>query len=174
MTHPHVLRYFDDEGCVRCLVTGCGYEIKAGEILRGYNGLLDVFFALKPVKDYFDNLMLENTNLNNEVDRLYAELSATVQVLKSIAALQDEMLKIGASQAAEWDRFWAAMGVDSSEITVDEAIAQYKAVTGEIPLQDILALVSYFDATQQNADPEWLAVRDRVKTWANQREVAHE
>lgn len=175
MTHPHVLRYFDDEGCVRCLITGCDYEIKAGEILGGYNHLLEVVLSLKPVKDYFDNLMAENKALNNQVDMLFKELSATAQVLKTTAALQTEMLSLGERQAAEWDRFWTAMGVDSTEISVDEAIDQYKLVTSGIPLQDILALVSYFDADQKErpAHPDWVNVRNRVKLWANQCEALH-
>lgn len=33
---------------------------------------------------------------------------------------------IGKQQAAEWDRFWEAMGVKSADITVDQAISKWK------------------------------------------------
>lgn len=66
---------------------------------------------------------------------------ALVEANARIAALEQERDKAlsmcrqavdtGMAQAEEWDRFWRAMGVDSEDITVDEAIAKYAALEQE-------------------------------------------
>ena len=50
---------------------------------------------------------------------------------KHIAELESvckQAIETGKQQAGEWDRFWQAMGVCSEEITVDDAIAEFKAM----------------------------------------------
>jgi hypothetical protein len=64
-----------------------------------------------------------------------AELAALRERVQSLEAEKAEAIdaaqqavKIGVRQAAEWDRFWEAMGVKSADITVDQAIEKYKAM----------------------------------------------
>ena len=40
----------------------------------------------------------------------------------------EEAVKLGIKQADEYDRFWEAMGCKSKDITIDEAIAKWKAM----------------------------------------------
>lgn len=45
--------------------------------------------------------------------------------------LLEAAIQAGEQQAAEWDRFWAALGVLSAEITVDQAIAMWQTLEAE-------------------------------------------
>lgn len=61
-----------------------------------------------------------------------------LELLTTLRAERDEAVEVaklavntGAQQAAEWDRFWEALGVKSADITVDQAIEKYKAMQTE-------------------------------------------
>lgn len=61
-----------------------------------------------------------------------------LELLTTLRAERDEAVEVaklavntGAQQAAEWDRFWEALGVKSADITVDQAIEKYKALQAE-------------------------------------------
>ncbi len=43
-----------------------------------------------------------------------------------------QIVGVAMHQAEEWDRFWAAMGVHSEDITVEQAIAKWQAYEGVV------------------------------------------
>jgi predicted RNase H-like nuclease (RuvC/YqgF family) len=157
--HTHVLRYFNDEGRVFCLQEGCKYEISAGQLLTDMSAMMAAALEATPLKDYVANLEAENDELRKqayearekeqEAMRLLAnvrdttgktvmmaeKLSGRVKALEAenaeLRAIAEQAVSAGSAQAAEWDKFWEALGVASSDITVDQAIAKWKALQSE-------------------------------------------
>jgi hypothetical protein len=84
-------------------------------------------------------------------DVLISNLEHQRNDLQTFLHESDEMCKLaidtGMQQAAEWDRFWDALGVKSADITVDQAIEKYKSIEAEIKnLRSLLADIWSFPA----------------------------
>ena len=62
-------------------------------------------------------------------------LKENAKLRENNASLTDAcnlILSTASKQADEWDRFWAAMGVLSEDITVDEAIEKWQALRSDV------------------------------------------
>jgi hypothetical protein len=75
-------------------------------------------------------------NLKEDIDIRPVDAPTALEQAEAgrIEALKvaENVLALGKEQGQDWDRFWAAMGVLSSEITVDQAIEKYKALEADL------------------------------------------
>lgn len=85
---PHilVLRYFDDEGCVFCLVNGCDYKIESGQILQGKNAIMDAVLSGTPLEDYLSGLEAEDARLQAVISKNSLPLSSGLEEWKDVNA----------------------------------------------------------------------------------------
>jgi len=117
--------------------------------------------SLEIEKQRYD--FLQSTIGTGSLEHLMVRYKELQAANKELQAANSELLEIaetavsdGMAQAEEWDKFWAVMGVASADITVDQAIAKWKAMEAEsarlsrveLSLKDSDKRIKYLEAQQ--------------------------
>ena len=133
--HTHILRYVSAEGDVFCMVKGCDYRITSNQLLSNLNGVMATVLNLEPVKDYLDNLTVQNYNLEAENARLREAIGDEMPKLR-IARLEAENFRLRAALEKYADHsHWLRSGSEYQAIWYERVgydVAE-KALQGEQP-----------------------------------------